>query len=667
MTMQVVAGVLLLVLVGLNKPSSVAADFCDNLKQVAATLPKNTSSSPLHFATATFGQAPDVVYALALCRGDVLNDTACGDCVASTFDMVTPPPPQTCYQPAYYYGGICRLVYSGDNILAPSNTTGGNGDDTPFTRWNPNNITAGGGDAGDKRLIVSRVHELVVETVQLAASTAPRRFATGVVDSGTIFPKVYSLAQCTPDLSAGDCLACLQRLLDMVNSTMALRMGGQIHVIRCYFRYEASAFYDSNPMLQLGPSAPAPAPNPVKHKRRTSKLWVIPVVVVPVAAVALLCFIFYPPWFRRYRRGKEMRLQAGSRRTQDLHGEEALVWDGKNSEFSVFDFEQVLEATDNFSEENKLGQGGFGAVYKGQFADGLQIAVKRLASHSGQGFTEFKNEVELIAKLQHRNLVRLLGCCSQEEEKILVYEYLPNKSLDFFIFDENRRAMLDWSKLLVIIEGIAHGLLYLHKHSRLRVIHRDLKPSNILLDSEMNPKISDFGLAKIFSSNNTERNTTQRVVGTYGYMAPEYASEGIFSFKSDVFSFGVLVLEILSGKRNSGSDQCGDFINLVGYAWQLWDEERWIDIVDASLVNKSQSSEMMQCINIALLCVQENAADRPTMADVVSMLSTETTTILAEPKKPPYFHVRVGNEEAPITATESCSINDMTISVTTPR
>lgn len=362
-----------------------------------------------------------------------------------------------------------------------------------------------------------------------------------------------------------------------------------------------------------------------------------------------------------------MRLQAGSRRTQGLHGDEELVWDGKNSDFSVFHFEQVLEATDSFSEENKLGHGGFGAVYKGQFADGLQIAVKRLASHSGQGFTEFKNEVQLIAKLQHRNLVRLLGCCSQEEEKILVYEYLPNKSLDFFIFDESRRAMLDWSKLLVIIEGIAHGLLYLHKHSRLRVIHRDLKPSNILLDSEMKPKISDFGLAKIFSSNNTERNTTQRVVGTYGYMAPEYASEGIFSIKSDVFSFGVLVLEILSGKRNSGSDQCGDFINLIGYAWQLWDEERWIDIVDASLVNKSQSSEMMRCVNIALLCVQENAADRPTMADVVAMLSTETTTVLAEPKKPAYFNVRVGDEEAPTTATESCSVNDMTISVTTPR
>ncbi|WVZ57879.1 hypothetical protein U9M48_008214 [Paspalum notatum var. saurae] len=657
--------VLLLVLLGglALIPAPAAADACDNVKQVAATLPKNISSSPLGFATTTFGQAPDVIYALALCRGDVLDDTACGDCVASTFDAILK---QQCYTVAFNYGGNCTLAYSTDDILAPSY----NSTSFTFPRWNSQDIP---GDAAEVRLVAGLIHQLLVETVQAAASSAPRRFATGAMDSGTTFPRVYSMAQCTPDLSASDCLACLQRLQGMINSTMALRMGAQIHVIRCYFRYETYVIYDSPPMLHVGPpsAAPAPAPTPTaggKHRKGMGKLWAIPIVVVPLAAVAFLCFIFYSPWFRRYRKGKAgSRLRAGSRRTQDLEGEEELVWDGKNSDFSVFGFEQVLQATDNFSEENKLGQGGFGAVYKGKFPEGLEIAVKRLASHSGQGFAEFKNEVQLIAKLQHRNLVRLLGCCSQEEEKILVYEYLPNKSLDFFIFDEDKRALLDWSKLLVIIEGIAHGLLYLHKHSRLRIIHRDLKPSNVLLDSEMNPKISDFGLAKIFSSNNNERNTTQRVVGTYGYMAPEYASEGIFSIKSDVFSFGVLVLEILSGKRNSGSHQYGDFINLIGYAWQLWEEGSWIDIVNASLLPKSHSEEIMQCINIALLCVQENAVDRPTMSDVAAMLSTETTTILAEPKQPAYFNVRVGNYEEASTATNSRSINDMTISVTTPR
>ncbi|CAO2142317.1 unnamed protein product [Urochloa humidicola] len=244
---------------------------------------------------------------------------------------------------------------------------------------------------------------------------------------------------------------------------------------------------------------------------------------------------------------------------------------------------------------------------------------------------------------------------------MLVYEYLPNKSLDFFIFNEMRRTLLSWNKRLIIIEGTAQGLLYLHKHSRLRIIHRDVKASNILLDSEMNPKLSDFGLAKMFSSNDTEGNT-KRVVGTYGYMAPEYASEGLYSIKSDVFSFGVLILEIIIGKRNSGFHQYEDYLNLLGYAWQLWSEGRWLQLVDESLIiaENHQTLQMMRCLNIAFLCVQENAADKPTMSDVVAMLSS-ANMVLSEPKHPAYFHVRVTKEEAS-TSAEPCSANDLTIS-----
>ncbi|KAF8704491.1 hypothetical protein HU200_031389 [Digitaria exilis] len=347
----------------------------------------------------------------------------------------------------------------------------------------------------------------------------------------------------------------------------------------------------------------------------------------------------------------------------NVHRDEEIIWgiEGNTPEFTFYEYSQVLEATNNFSVENKLGQGGFGPVYKGQFPDGLDIAVKRLASHSGQGLTQFKNEVQLIAKLQHRNLVKLLGCCSQGEEKMLVYEYLLNKSLDFFIFDETRRTLLNWDRRLVIIEGIAQGLLYLHKHSRLRVIHRDVKASNILLDSEMNPKISDFGLAKMFSSNDTEGNT-KTVVGTFGYMAPEYASEGLFSTKSDVFSFGVLVLEIITGKRNSGFHKYGSFLNLLGYAWQVWGERRWSALVDESLAASGCTLEMMKCVNIALLCVQENAADRPSMTDVVAMLSSKSVA-LSEPKHPGYFHVRVAQEET-FAPPELYSANDATMSIT---
>ncbi|XWS51985.1 hypothetical protein CRYUN_Cryun11dG0028800 [Craigia yunnanensis] len=325
----------------------------------------------------------------------------------------------------------------------------------------------------------------------------------------------------------------------------------------------------------------------------------------------------------------------------------------------LFRFASVSAATDKFSATNKLGEGGFGPVYKGILLKGDEIAVKRLSKRSGQGWEELKNEALVIAKLQHKNLVRLLGCCIEKDEKILIYEYMPNKSLDFFLFDSVKRRILNWETRVRIIEGIAQGLLYLHQYSRLRIIHRDLKASNILLDNNMNPKISDFGMARIFGGDELQANTN-RIVGTYGYMSPEYALEGLFSIKSDVFSFGVLLLEIVSGKKNTGYYQ-SQSLHLLGYAWDKWINNRGLELIDPLLKGVSMHLAM-RFITIGLLCVQERADDRPTMSDVVPMLNNESM-ILLSPKQPAFLNVRtMANPHLVKSRPETYSVNDVTFS-----
>ncbi|GAB2285038.1 hypothetical protein Dimus_019494 [Dionaea muscipula] len=303
-------------------------------------------------------------------------------------------------------------------------------------------------------------------------------------------------------------------------------------------------------------------------------------------------------------------------------------------ELPVFRFNMIAHATNNFCDENKLGEGGFGPVYKGELQGGQEIAVKRLSKDSRQGLDEFKNEVVCIARLQHRNLVRLLGCCIHAEERMLIYEYLPNKSLDYFIFDEKRSMLLDWPRRLQIINGIARGLLYLHEDSRLRIIHRDLKASNVLLDAEMNPKISDFGMARSFDGDNSQAKTL-RVVGTYGYMSPEYAIDGQFSVKSDVFSFGVLLLEIVSGKRNRGFNHPAHGHNLLGHAWSRYMEGDGLELVDLATGCSFKAYQVLRTIHIGLLCVQQCPDDRPSMSSVIVMLDSNCE--LPEPKIPGFF------------------------------
>uniref|UniRef100_A0A0D3BCW1 Receptor-like serine/threonine-protein kinase n=1 Tax=Brassica oleracea var. oleracea TaxID=109376 RepID=A0A0D3BCW1_BRAOL len=338
-----------------------------------------------------------------------------------------------------------------------------------------------------------------------------------------------------------------------------------------------------------------------------------------------------------------------------------------NNELNIFSFESVALATDYFSDENLLGEGGFGPVYKGMLISGEEVAIKRLSMASGQGLVEFKNEAMLIAKLQHTNLVQLLGCCIEKDEKMLIYEYMPNKGLDYFLFDPLRKNVLDWRLRFRIMEGIIQGLLYLHKYSRLKVIHRDIKASNILLDEDMNPKISDFGMARIFGAQESKANT-RRVAGTFGYMCPEYFREGLFSAKSDVFSFGVLMLEIICGRKNNSFHRDSEGpLNLIVHVWNLFKENRVGEVIDPSLGDSAlENPQVLRCFQVALLCVQLKPEDRPSMLDVVSMIYGDGNNALSLPKEPAFYDgPRKSSPEMEVEQPESenASVNRVSITV----
>ncbi|XP_072987077.1 receptor-like serine/threonine-protein kinase SD1-8 isoform X1 [Typha latifolia] len=397
------------------------------------------------------------------------------------------------------------------------------------------------------------------------------------------------------------------------------------------------------------------------------------IITATISAVLLVGFAGCCIWMKKVKRRKEMnsfpprivQRHASFNVTNQINSGPTLeqlsdddISTHKDLELPLLDLATVLAATNNFALDNKLGEGGFGPVYMGKLDDGQDVAVKRLSRRSTQGVEEFKNEVKLIAKLQHRNLVRLLGCCIHGEEKMLVYEYMHNRSLNTFIFDEEKRALLNWQKRFSIILGIARGLVYLHQDSRFRIIHRDLKASNVLLDGDMNAKISDFGVARIFGGDQTDA-YTRKVVGTYGYMSPEYAMDGIFSMKSDVFSFGVLVLEIVSGKRNRGFYHTDLDLNLLRYAWRLWKEGKSLEFVDVSVGSSYDIPEVLRCIQIGLLCVQEQPRQRPIMSAVTMMLASENAS-LPEPSEPGFG---TGRNTSDTELSHSYSANNVTVTM----
>ncbi|WMV39799.1 hypothetical protein MTR67_033184 [Solanum verrucosum] len=361
--------------------------------------------------------------------------------------------------------------------------------------------------------------------------------------------------------------------------------------------------------------------------------WILPLsvgLVLVILSILLICH-------RRRKKALKLKTKAAEKSRYSGSIKQDYNSGSCTEEFEIplFDLSTITKATDNFSVNRKIGEGGFGPVYKGILEKGREIAVKRLSKTSTQGEDEFKNEVVYIAKLQHRNLVKILGCCSEGEEKMLIYEYLSNGSLDSFIFGGRQSRILDWSERFHIINGIARGLVYLHQDSQLRIIHRDLKATNILLDNDMNAKISDFGIARCHEEDGNEA-MTNRVIGTYGYLSPEYALYGQYSVKSDVYSFGILVLEIVSGKSNRRFAPSNLNRSLIGHAWELNKEGRSIELLDERVGDScSTPQEVVRSIGVGLLCVQERPDDRPSMSSVVLMLNNEGT--LPQAKLPAFY------------------------------
>ncbi|CAI0441073.1 unnamed protein product [Linum tenue] len=292
---------------------------------------------------------------------------------------------------------------------------------------------------------------------------------------------------------------------------------------------------------------------------------------------------------------------------------------GLDLQTGMFTLRQIKYATHNFDPENKIGEGGFGPVYKGMLSDGGVIAVKQLSSKSKQGNREFVNEIGMISALQHPNLVKLYGCCIEGNQLLLVYEYLENNSLARALFGKQENKLkLDWQTRKNILLGIAKGLAYLHEESRLKIVHRDIKATNVLLDKDLNAKISDFGLAKLDEGENTHIST--RIAGTIGYMAPEYAMRGYLTDKADVYSFGIVILETMSGTSNTNYRPKEEFVYLLDWAYVLQEQGNLLELVDPELGRKYSKEEARKLLNLALLCTNPSPTLRPPMTSVVKMM-----------------------------------------------
>ncbi|KAL6652016.1 hypothetical protein ACP70R_010941 [Stipagrostis hirtigluma subsp. patula] len=345
------------------------------------------------------------------------------------------------------------------------------------------------------------------------------------------------------------------------------------------------------------------------------------------------------------------------RREQTVDGDDGV------HRVKVFSYNELRKATQDFSGANKIGEGGFGSVFRGVLRDGTTVAVKVLSATSRQGVREFLTELTAISDIKHDNLVTLIGCCAEGSHRILVYNYLENNSLaQTLLGSRYSNIRFNWRARVKIAVGVARGLAFLHEEIRPPIIHRDIKASNILLDKDLTPKISDFGLARLLPPNATHVST--RVAGTLGYLAPEYAIRGQVTKKSDIYSFGVLLLEIVSGRCNTNTRLPSEDQYLLERTWGLYEEGRLEEIVDIDIGDDLDLEEACRFLKIGLLCTQDAMARRPSMSNVVRMLTGDKRVSIEKITRPAmitdFADLKIGNKEQGSSETRSPTTKSFT-------
>ncbi|XP_056698856.1 proline-rich receptor-like protein kinase PERK15 isoform X2 [Spinacia oleracea] len=542
-----------------------------NLGFVSSNL--TSASSLKRFSNFTTGKGINRVYALFYCRGDLkLSD--CRECMETATSRIVLE--CSTQKEAIVFFEECTFRYANRSIFSLEEE---NPNDWSFSNTNVSDI-----NQFNDELIAAMSGPMN----QAAFNGSNRGFSTGITTNSSVNQSLYCLAQCTPDVLGNRCHQCLVAALGNLLYEGKTKMS--------LFMPSCQVMYSLDPFFSIGNASNSSQHDPaLNSSRRSSKVYII----VGVAASLGLFFSLFILWFWLRKREVNKEYKNAQQFPYNVH--------------STFSYEELALATDNFSNANLLGQGGFGYVYKGVLINGKVVAVKQLKTGSAQGEREFQAEVETISLVHHSHLVSLVGYCISGVQRLLVYDFISNKTLDFHLHGRGLSPM-SWESRLKIAIGAAKGLAYLHEDCNPKIIHRDIKTENILIDDEFEAKVADFGLAKF--SLDTDTHVSTRVMGTFGYLAPEYAASGKLTEKSDVFSFGVVLLQLITGRKPV--DRTRPFMDDSIVEWarplltQALESGRFSDIVDPRLEDYNLF-EMAQMIACAAACVRVSARQRPQM------------------------------------------------------